>query len=270
MQKFFEDILKSNITFILSFLISAGLIGGASFVFLDSAAELQKFSTAEVDMIENNSEVQLVSQMSDVFIAGWFRKDENRQKFTDTVSFLDKHISEQTLDENFVKDAMLWLKLSEIDLYQERGAIKGFVFTDELYQREQKATVEMYDLQIKMNGQIVEMIENWQSLKAEERGFNSKTFQATFYELLDKYSAMESLSISMMQDATVRKKRLDDDYQTTITQIETFQRRLRLAQAGITIGSIILVVSVGLGIYYYSTVGKSEKNRIKDNKKRKK
>ena len=269
-EKIFEDIFKNGLVIVFSFLISTGLLGGCSYILFDSEAEWQKLSEYPTRVAEQNKDIQPYGEMGKVISSGWLMSEQNITDYVTIVNYMTDFQSAPTLDKTFVSNTISWVEDSERQLRKERGLVSGYTFEDDLLTKHQKSQIEIYDLQIAANSQLKDMVINWESLSPDQRGLNAESLKENISQINEKLSAFQAESSQVVEQLNLKQAKLRDEYNNTFVQYTAYQRRVFLAKAGITVGVILLILSLWSGYKYYFVSGSAENTKGKTKKEKSK
>lgn len=263
-SKFLEKIVDNTVGLIVAFVFSTALLGGSAYLLFEAPLESDKLDREIAEMGNMFAEENRATQMISIINAGWILNVANMEQLGSINQTLIDNATSLTLTQSFADAAYTFCTTSTLQLTDERGQIKGFVFEKPLLREHQATQIKNYDAIIGVLNGIMDTLVNWSQDTLEARLSRYDKITAHFLESKEAIAGIQAQFTQILAAHPLTLEELDQRRNELMTKISLWQTRSILSMIGIIVGISILIALVVMLVsrsLHKSTPGKSSRPR---------
>jgi hypothetical protein len=236
-----NDLTKDTFKWLFVFLLSVGLVGGASYLLFDAPAKINATKRVQSDIRFKQAEGQAALAMLKISTDGWFSSAANVQTVYDAHTELKNAIPRGTLSAELQRDFPAWADKALISLSGERGLVSGYNFSESYYKLQQEGLLKFYAETIDYIVLEKNTIQDWQFDPPEKRSANTRAIFAAQLRFVEAVSAQ---AIIVGQSRQIEKvvSDLNQAIDENATEHTAITVRSYFALTGIITGLVIIAI----------------------------
>lgn len=246
-----QTIAENTIGLITTAIFSIGLVGGFGFLLFDSQNELNKMAQRNAEIEKQTAEINLGIEMAIIGGSGWYSDNTNGMILGTAIGLLEASLPYDDLDDSFAEKTINWSLMSLEQLNSEEEKIRSYSFTEKALQQSQLATLKVYDTQIILIQEILELSQRWENNNLSERQSQFNVLQLKWIDNKASVSALDSTRSQLyaeketaIKQSELKLEEIKDDY-------NSFNARFWLSVAGVMAGLILLFGSIAYLVKKY-------------------
>ena len=246
-----QTIAENTIGLITTAIFSIGLVGGFGFLLFDSQNELNKMAQRNAEIEKQTAEINLGIEMAIIGGSGWYSDNTNGMILGTAIGLLEASLPYDDLDDSFAEKTINWSLMSLEQLNSEDEKIRSYSFTEKALQQSQLATLKVYDTQIILIQEILELSQRWENNNLSERQSQFNVLQLKWIDNKASVSALDSTRSQLyaeketaIKQSELKLEEIKDDY-------NSFNARFWLSVAGVMAGLILLFGSIAYLVKKY-------------------
>lgn len=258
----FQKATENALGFVLSLLLSIGLLGGSSYILFHANSDLESIQDTTFYFEKQSAEYSLGNQMREIWEQGWFFETPNNTQATiSLIQKLEQQKNSSKLNDEFVSETKDWLADAIVQLTSEKGRISGFVFQDKSIQTTQANFLGLYNPYITMLKDLSEMVTNWEKETPNDREAQFNAIDELNIELLANYNNLLSHIRQLDTDISVKLDENQSLYEKAERNYKTTMMKIYLSFVGVVLGGTLLIL-----IIVVNYVGIQNELNVKGNK----
>ena len=187
------NLAQDSFKWLLIFLLSTGLVGGASYLLFDAPAKLNTINRAKIEIQFNQDEGRSALDMMSKSNDGWFKDASNAGLLYDADAALQKAGPRGELSAEFRDDLIARADKALAQLSVERGYISGYIFVGDYYKAQQSALLKTYDEAIHYLMLEKNTAQDWLTDSADKRSANLRAISAAKWKFLESVATQSSV-----------------------------------------------------------------------------
>jgi hypothetical protein len=237
-----DKIADQTLSAALSFLFTAALIGGSSYILFQLPPELQAVDRQKQEAASQYTHIRQFNDMLAFFATGWFADSTNWQPEEVFFGELPRNIDARALNPALKQEMLSWATSSLLRLSSERGHIEGLVLQDDLERSLQQQLLKIYGIRISLTTQLEEMVLNWEEEQPQSRDKRLASLQVLKLEslgylqgLFPKVNQLQEQSAIVRQQFRQRERELN-------SQSRNIYLKVFFAALGIATGVALMII----------------------------
>jgi len=237
----YEKATETVFGFIITTILSLGLISGGSYILFGYQTELEKLEEIRAELKVINEESETVYNMM-VIANSMPPTPEQMEIELGTISILKENVENQKLDENFIGYTMEWCTDLISDLASAKGAIKGFYFEqDSEFESTRALLISNIEANISVTQAIKSLVANWESLEPTERNLRVGEIESLVTGQAETMESAMSHTQQMMKRSELKINELNDLKANSDRAYKSYVIKRILSVVGITLGGFMLI-----------------------------
>lgn len=241
----FQTIVENTVGLITTAIFSIGLVSGSSYLLFDAQNELNKMAQVNADLEKQIAEWQLGNEMATIAGSGWLSDESSGMVLGVTIGILENSLSKDDLDDKFAKDTIEWCLKSLTQLTSERETIKGYEFENRTISQSQLATLKVYDTQIILLQEVLNLVQHWEEKNLSERQSQYNTVQLKWIDVKASIDALDTSRSQLKSDLEISANQSVIELEKMKDNYNSFNTSLWLSVLGVLIGLVLLFGSIG-------------------------
>ena len=256
-----NDLARSSLGVVLSFLLSTSLIGGSSFVVFDFPGQLHALNRRDAEVKNFVIEDERFAAMIKVTSDGWGADSAGMKSLIDLNNTLLSNIDPQNMDDAALTAALRSSRQQSDSLLAERGTVRGYAFTNGYFKTVQEAVTSKYDAFRGYVFTLQDAVIAWKTAAPDER--RQRLLQAT--RAVSQINEAVTMQHVLFEQAAISLAQRNEQFQQQLDENNTERRtliaRLVLSVLGILVGAIVLV---GLLLHFGQQFTRSKESPKQD------